>query len=112
MLRQLCQQYSLNFNLNRSAFVYAISEQNIANDVLNTVRSVIFDATQKAGLAEGRATIMSRRGTSLNPLPRKLSEDIWDLADCLASGKHVKRTMYKGGKEIESISPRCGKIKE
>ena len=43
---------------------------------------------------------MSRRGTSLkvNPLPRKLSEDIWDLANCLASGKHVKYTMYKGGK--------------
>ena len=97
-LEQLSAANHLNFSLNKPEFVRSIFERNIPAQVLDDIRTALFQATQSVGLAERRASIVSRRGTGLNPLPRKLSEDIWVLADCIMSNKPVKCIMYKGGK--------------
>ena len=64
----------------------------------------MFKAAQSANLADRRSCIVSRRGTSLNPLSRKLAEDIWTLANCLASNLPVKWIMYRNGKQKSELS--------
>ena len=98
LLERLCSTYNLNFNLTQSDFVRLVYERNIPVAVLSSIRSSIFGAAQTMGLADKRASIVSRRGTSLNPLQQKLAEDVWSLANCVSSNKLVKRIMYKNGK--------------
>ena len=96
--------HGLNFNLNKQEFVRAIRMKNLSNGVLSDIRANLFSTTQDVGLAESRSDLVSRCGTSLKPLSLKLSEDIWELAHCLACNMPVKRVMYIGvGKEVLSI---------
>ena len=42
--------------------------------------------------------LVKRRGSAINPLHRKLAEDIWTLTDCLKHKKLVPRVILKNGK--------------
>ena len=88
----------MNFHLKKSDFVRRVCEKNISTADLSFARSSIFRAAQSMGLVDERADIVSRRGTSLNPLHKKLAGDVWDLAQCISSRTRVKREMIKNGK--------------
>ena len=94
-LDQLGRTYGLCFSQNKPDFIKSVSDKNIPLHTLSAIRDATFKAAQSVNLADRRACIVSRRGTSLNPLSRKLAEDIWTLANCLASNIPVKRTMYR-----------------
>ena len=59
----------------------------------------IFSTAQSMGLAYKRADIVSRRGTSLNPLKEKLAGDVWDLAQSVSSKTRVKSVVQKWKKK-------------
>ena len=98
VLERFCSSYNLNLNFKKSDFVRLVCEKNIPTSHLSTVRSSIFSVAQSLGLADKRAVIVSRRGTSLNPLQRKLADDVWELAQCVSSSTQVKRVLLKNGK--------------
>ena len=100
LLESLSSTYNFNFNLD---FVRLICKRNMPAAVLSSIRSSIFSTAQATDLADKRASIVSRRGTSLNPLQQKLAEDVWDLANCVLSNKSVKVSCTRMGKEVPLI---------
>lgn len=98
VLESFCSSYGVRFHLKKSDFVRLVFEKNIPTADLSSARSSIFSAAQSLGLADKRADIVNRRGTSLNPLKKKLAEDVWDLAQCVSSRTCVKRVMIRNGK--------------
>ena len=88
-LEHLCSAHGLNVNLKKSDFVHSINEKNIPSADLLSIRSSPFKTAQSMGLADKRASIVSRRGTSLNPLQKKLAEDVWELFYCVLSNKNT-----------------------
>ena len=74
-------------------------EKNILSDTLSIIRNTAFRATQASGLADNRASIVGRRDHCLHPLSEKLSEDIWALANCLASNRPINASALCTGME-------------
>jgi hypothetical protein len=68
LLEHLCSIHNLSFNLNKSDFVWLTYERNMPVAALSFIRSSIFSPAQVLGLADKRTSIISRRGTSLNPI--------------------------------------------
>ena len=60
-------------------------------------RSLFVDAVNKE-LVCNKKILVNRRGSAINPLPRKLAEDIWTLTDCLKHKKLVPWVILKNGK--------------
>ena len=72
-------------------------------------------------LADKKASIVSRRGTSLNPLQQKLAEDIWSLVNVFFQSNvlyirmekevHVPLTLNHSGKYMVLTSKYKTQIK-
>ena len=97
-VKKLSYSLGLHLSLGKTEFASHCISLNLDDTSLNRVRNNLFFAAQVSGLADERALPVSRKGTSLHPLSEKLIEDIWYLADCISSGRNVKRVMYKSGK--------------
>ena len=103
LLEHFCSSHGVSFHLKKSDFVHRVCEKNISTEDLSSARMSIFSTAQSMGLADKRADIVSRRGTSLNPLKEKLAGDVWDLAQSVSSKTRVKRVLFKNGKRRKSF---------
>ena len=65
---------------------------------LLSIREEIFKDALALGLTHEGDTLVSRRGTRLNPLSTKLSEDIISLLICIKNESPVPRSLLKNGK--------------
>lgn len=102
LLEHFCSSHGVSFHLKKSDFVRRLCEKNISTKDLSSARISIFSTAQSMGQADKRAVIVSRCGTSLNPLKEKLAGDVWDLAQSVTSKTRVKRVMFKNGERSQS----------
>ena len=90
------QRLGIHPHLSKPDFLLALNSLSIT--VLGDLRYALFvDAVNKE-LVCNKKILVNRRGSAINPLPRKLAEDIWTLTDCLKHKKLVPRMILKNGK--------------
>ena len=101
-LSDLEYKFGFNFGYPRDLFCQATRAKSLSDRILAKVRQYLFELAQYSNLVSKGADLVSRRSTSLKPISEKHIEDIWELADNVASNNHVKRTLLKSGKRNQT----------
>ena len=93
---ELLRKHGVSSDLPRAEFVYTIRRKGA--EFLEDVKSELFISAKNCDLARSNGILVRRKDSAMNPLAKKLAEDVWTLADCLNNRKEVPRTLLKNGK--------------